>query len=239
MAVDHLAGEGAQLREHGRVGADHAREVHHLGEPQHPGARLERGEVDRVERGARALHVGRRHAGGGHHEHRHRRALGALEHEADALEPEHVGDLVRVGDHRRRAARHHRARELRRRHHGALDVDVGVEQTRGQVGAAEVDVARRVGADADDAAGDRDLGRVDLAGEDVDQLEVGEQELGGLGAAGVTSEMCEFHAMTPGGVRLERQRQVYAARSGFGDRKDVGNAEAVVIDVDGMHGQRS
>ena len=51
--------------------------------------------------------------------------------------------------------------------------------------------------------------------------------------------MCEFHAMTPGGVRLERQRQVYAARSGFGDRKDVGNAEAVAIDVDGMHGQRS
>ena len=67
-----------------------------------------------VERAHGGLEVARRHARRRHHEDVERQALGRLEHPLHALAPEHVGHLVRVGDHGGGAVRHDRARELGR-----------------------------------------------------------------------------------------------------------------------------
>ena len=79
---------------------------------------------------------------------------------------------------RRHAARQHGGGELRRHAQAALDVDVGVDQPRRDVRAAEVDALRAFvsGPDArDPPAGDRDVdARLDFAGESVDDPPAGE-----------------------------------------------------------------
>ena len=55
--------------------------------------------------------------------------VAAMQH-AHAVGAEHVADLVRVDDDAGHAARHDGARELARREHGALDVQVAVDQAR-------------------------------------------------------------------------------------------------------------
>jgi len=100
----------------------------------------------------------------------------------------HVGDLVRVGDDAGHAVRQRGHAELGRCAQAALDVHVGVKQAGGDVAPAQVE---RLGGAVpfahahDQAVLDSDLGRVDFAGEDVDQLEVGQQQVsGGLAARG-------------------------------------------------------
>ena len=102
---------------------------------------------------------------------------------------------MRIGDHGRGAARNHRASKLRWRYEAALDVDVGVDEPRGDERAAEIDrLARLVVADADDSrAHDRDVGRLDLAGVHVDDAAVLEQQLGRLVAARETKELLCLH----------------------------------------------
>ena len=60
-------------------------------------------------------------------------------HQPDAVEPEHVGDLVRVDEHGRRAVRDHGAGEFGHRHHAALDMHVPVAETGDEIAAAGVD----------------------------------------------------------------------------------------------------
>ena len=116
VAVDGTAGEASILASTSASPAIDRREVHHLGEAEH--ARLggeqassatpsvaplvasgvagtQEGAITTMSSGAPRRRV---------------------EHEAHAGDAEHVGDLVRVGDDVVGAARHHRARELGRRH---------------------------------------------------------------------------------------------------------------------------
>jgi hypothetical protein len=68
VAVDVLGAVERQLLELRRRAGDHAREVHHLGEPEHPPAAHERLEVPGPERPARRLERRRRHARRRHEE---------------------------------------------------------------------------------------------------------------------------------------------------------------------------
>ncbi len=56
-----------------------------------------------------------------------------------AVAAEHVGDLVRVGDHRGRAEREHEARELVEQQLGRLDVEVRVDEARHEEAPRRVD----------------------------------------------------------------------------------------------------
>ena len=85
----------------------------------------------------------RGHARRRHHEDVERQALARVEQPVHAVDAEHVGDLVRVADDRRRPARHHRARELGGRELGRLDVDVGVDEARARGSARPRRSARR------------------------------------------------------------------------------------------------
>ena len=73
-------------------------------------------------------------------------------HQADAFEAEHVGDLVRIDEHRGGAVRDDGAAEFGDRHHAALDMHVAVAQARHQVAPAGID---HLGALADGVAGVR------------------------------------------------------------------------------------
>ncbi|HET8756559.1 MAG TPA: amidohydrolase family protein, partial [Solirubrobacteraceae bacterium] len=140
-------------RQHVRVARDDAREVHHLGHAERPRVAQDRPHLVRPERSARRLEVAGRNARRRHHEHVERQALGRVQHPLDALAPEHVGDLVRVGDHRGRPVRHDRARELRRHELRRLDVHVRVDEPRHEPAAARIDAfAAVVRAEAGDAA---------------------------------------------------------------------------------------
>ena len=95
VAVNDPVLERTDLLEHRIVAGDDARVVHDFREAQHPGVGLQREQVVPVQHRAVGRQAGGRDAGRGHDVHAERTELGALEHEADALEAEHVGDLVR------------------------------------------------------------------------------------------------------------------------------------------------
>jgi hypothetical protein len=180
-------GERREFRQLAGVAGDRAGVVHHLGAPVDGAVGEQGGKVGVRQRRAGRGQVGRGHATRAHQHDAERQPRGRRGHEADGVDPRDVGDLVRVGDGGRDAVRHDGGRELRGRAEAALDVDVGVEEPGGDEAAAEVERAggRVAGADAGDAvAVDRDVGLFDLAGEDVDDAGVGEQQVGRAVAAG-------------------------------------------------------
>ncbi len=102
-----------------------------------------------------------------------RAVFSVVEHEANAFQTQHVGDLVRVGDDGRDAARHYRSRKLARRHQRTFDVNVSVDESGADVTAAQIDYVPRfiAFAQAGDARADNgNVGGIDFASEDVDQL---------------------------------------------------------------------
>ena len=148
------------------------------------------GDVGDAERRARIFQPRRgRHAGRHLHMHvdRHRQRL--VMHQPDARQPEHVGDLVRIDEHRGRAVRDHRAAELRHRHHAALDMHVPVAEPRHEIAAAGVDddrlLADRVAgvrpAIGEAPADDRKVGAGDdLARMHIDPAPVAHHQIGRL-----------------------------------------------------------
>ena len=143
----HLAGYGLRTDRDATAGllvsAVDAGQVHHLAQAEdgaavlvHEGLHIGGGDL-----GARLL-VGQGRDAGGHHElDVERRALGVLDHEREAVETAHVGDLVAVGDRGGGAAGKRHARVLGRADVGALDVQVPVDEARGEVAALAVDDA--------------------------------------------------------------------------------------------------
>jgi len=122
-----------------------------------------------------------RYTARGHDVHAQHAARRRVQHEADAVQPVDVGDLVRVGDHAGDAVRQRGLAEGGRRAHAALDVHVGVDQARRDIAPAQVDDVRGGVAFAhahDDRVLDRDLGGIDFAGKDVDELQVRQQQVG-------------------------------------------------------------
>mgnify|MGYP006934873940 CR=1 FL=1 len=73
-----------------------------------------------------------------------RRARGVLNHEREAVEAAHVGDLVAVGDGGGGAAGEGHAGILSRADIRALDMQVAIDETRGEVTALAVDNAQRL-----------------------------------------------------------------------------------------------
>ena len=89
-----------------------AGEVHHLGEPEDAPAPHQRLEIAGPERAARRLEGRGRDARRRHEEDVELQVCRGIEQPVDAVDAEHVRDLVRVGDDGRRPEREHEAREL-------------------------------------------------------------------------------------------------------------------------------
>ena len=111
-----------ELRELGVARADHAGEVHHLGEADHAPAAQQRVEVAGV-----SSRRGDSNGDAGHARRRHevdveRQPFGRVDQPVHAVGAEHVRDLVRIGDDGRRPERQHEARER---------VDAAASTTRG------------------------------------------------------------------------------------------------------------
>ncbi len=145
----------------------------------------ERLQVGGLEPRTRRLHVGGRHAGRGHDEDAQRQPFAGIEHIADPGDTEHIRDLVRVGDGRRRSAGHNGSGELGHGHHARLDVHVRIDEARADVLALEVDrLPGLVVAEPGDAPFiDGDVGVVDLTGAHVQEARVLQQRVRGRIAA--------------------------------------------------------
>ena len=195
MAADGLAGGlgRGDLAEHFGITRDHAGEVHHLAQAYdvRPGHRL--GDVLGAEFGAGRLEARRGGGAGGHlDEDVDGLREGLVVHQADALEPHDIGDLVGVDEHAGGAVGGDGADEFGDGQHAAFDMHVPVAKAGDEVAALGVDDLRvrsdeavearaapgeAAGFDGDVAAGE------DLAGMDVDPGAVADHQIGG-GAAG-------------------------------------------------------
>ena len=186
---------------HARARVDHAHVVHHLGhaDDARPGQHF--GHLRRAEVCARGLFAGHRgHAAGNHDVDAQGQALAGFDHEADAVHAQHVGDLVGVDDGGGGAEGEHARGIARRGDHGALDVQVGVHETgRGPLACAVDDAGRvqrvfaRHAHQRDAVAVDADVGRVDFAGEDVDQVDVEDGQIQRACAHGGLDEFGAVH----------------------------------------------
>ncbi len=192
--------KAAQLVEHFFVAVYDAGKVHHLAQAQHPVIVQLRRDVVPAQVRAGGFHIRRGHARRHHHKHGERVVLGRVEHVADAIQSQHIGDLVRVNDDGRRAARDDSASELVGRHQRAFDVDVCVNKAGTDVASAYVNnlLGRVALSDADDAAvSQRNIRRVNLARVDVHQARVLEQDFGRLVPPREFDELGQFHFKSP------------------------------------------
>ena len=124
----------------------------------------------------------------------------------DAVRPEHVRDLVRVGDHGRRPHRENEARELPGHELRRLQVHMRVHEAGDDVFAARVhDLLPRVLAEAGDVAvADGDLGFEPLAREDGEDLRALDDDVGELVTARDGQAAGQIgHGATILGTRLE------------------------------------
>ncbi len=187
VAVDRqAAGAGrGELRQHVGVGGEDAGEVHHLAEAGDTGAVERGGDGGRVEdRAARLARRGRdarRHGEEG----AQRQIARRRDQRVHAGQAEDVGDLVRVGNDRAGAVRHGDAGELADPELRAFEVDVRVDEGRGEEAPLQVDRLPRVREPAgigvepgDPPARHRDRRRLDLAAEDVDDLPAAQHQVG-------------------------------------------------------------
>jgi len=164
-----------------RAAVQHGGEIHYLGQSQYARQLQQLLYGGRVEHGAGILRTGRRHARRGHEEDVQRQPLAGRQHHLDAGNPQHVGDLVRIGDDGRSAVRHQRAGQLRRPQQGAFQVHVGVDQSGDNRLAVQGDRLSRlpvVRSDArDPTVGNDHVSRFDLAREDVDDPPAAQQQI--------------------------------------------------------------
>ena len=123
----------------------------------------------------------RRHAARELHAQVHDGALGAGEEVVEGRRAQHVRHLVRVADRGGDAVRQDAAVELQRRDEGGFDVQMRVDEAGHGDAAAALDRPRAavvaVGAD-DRVAADRDVGRDEVAGDEVEEADVADDEVG-------------------------------------------------------------
>ena len=149
MPAHRLAGldRRCDLAGHHRVVGDHARKIHHLAEADdvRPAHRFR--DVGDAQRRARRFQPRR----GGHaarhlHMHVDGHRCRLVMHQPHARQAEHIGDLVRIDEHRGRAMRDHGAAEFGDGDHAALDMHVPVAEPRHEVAPARLH-HHRLGAD--------------------------------------------------------------------------------------------
>ena len=186
VAVGALGAGERELGELGRIARDHPREVHHLGQPDHPPAAQEALDVAFVQRAAGRLELRRRHACRRGEPDVERHPLGRVEQPVDAVCAEHVCDLVRIGDDGRRPERQHEPGELARQEPRGLEVHVRVDEAGHDVPPRRVDpLAAVVAPEAGDPAVDHgDVALEPLAGEDRQHPPARDDEIRRLVAAG-------------------------------------------------------
>ncbi len=186
VPVDVRRTRECELRELGLGAGDDAGEVHHLGEADHPAPPEEALEVAGNQRAARRLELGRRYARRGHEEHVQREVRAQVREPVDTVRAQDVGDLVRVGDHRRRPEWKHEPRELVHEQLRGLEVHVGVDESGDEVATRELeDLGSLVVAEAcDEPVCDREVAVEPLAGEDREDLRTPDDEVGRLVSPG-------------------------------------------------------
>ncbi len=186
MAVNVAIGEALELRDAARVGGKHPGDVHELGEPKNLRVIAIAQKVGGLDPRARGLELGCRNAARELHAQVHDHALGRGEEIVERGGAEDVRHLVRVADRRRHAARQHAALELERRDERGFDMQMRVDEARDGNAPAAVDLARAVifavGAD-DGVAADRDIGRHERTGDEVEQAHALDDEVGRRRAA--------------------------------------------------------
>ena len=164
------------------------RDVHHLGQSQDPRPRQERAHLGWAQHGAGLLPRRGGNARGGHEEEVQGEAPAGRQQPIEAGDAQDVAHLVGVGDQGGRPVGHDQAGELGRGQQRALQVHVRVDQARQDGPARQRDRLMRrpvVGPDAGDpAVGDDDRRRFDPLGKDVDDPPAGQEQVGGLVAAG-------------------------------------------------------
>ena len=174
-----------ELRELGRRAADHAGEVHHLGEPDHAPAPEQRVEIAGRQLAPRRLELRRGHARRRHEVDVERQVRRCVEQPVHAVGAEHVRDLVRVGDDRGRPEREHEPRELVDEQLRRLEVHVRVDEAGHDPAPRGVErLAALVVAEAGDpTVDDRDVRLEPFTREDRQHLAAADDEVGRLVAA--------------------------------------------------------
>ena len=182
MSVDVVAARDGELRQLALGAGDHAGEVHHLGKPDHTAPPQQALQVSGRERASRRLERRRRDARRGREENVERQVLADVDEPVDAVGAEHVRNLVRVGHDRGRPERQHEARELGREQLRRLEMHVGVDEPRHDVGAGRIQRLRPfVGAEpGDDAVADRDVNVEPFTREDAEDATAANDEVGRL-----------------------------------------------------------
>ena len=136
MAVDGLACavSRSQLAHHLGIARQNARHVHHLAQEVDVVALHERVDVGCADDGSAGLHVCAGYAGGGAEEEMEGYLTAVFNHEVDAVDAEHIGYLVRVGNGGQRAVTDGDTGKVLGQQHAALDVDVAVDESGKNVG---------------------------------------------------------------------------------------------------------
>ena len=124
---------------------------------------------------------------------------GRGEHVVEARGSQDVGDLVGVGHDRGGPAGKDGPGEFGDAGHGAFDVKVGVDKSRGDVAPAEIDgvFGRPIADGGDPPADDGHAARGDAAGKDIDDPGVGEQQVDRGIPPGRGDQVVEVHWQSP------------------------------------------
>jgi hypothetical protein len=142
VAADSFAARlrGGNLCQHLGIGIDHAWKVHHFAQaddafPFHGLRHVSGGDLE-----ACGLHPWSTGCAGGHlGEDVDRLYQRLVMHHAHAFQTEHIGDLMRVGEHRGCAMGNHGAGEFSGGEHAALDMHVAIAQARDHVAVLRLD----------------------------------------------------------------------------------------------------
>ena len=153
--------------------------VHQLRQTQHPGLLVIGAQLLRFQHRAGLVQPSGGHAGGQHEVNRKRQIFGGLQHKVQPRRTGHIGNLVRVGDHRRSAVGQHRLFKGRAAEHRAFNVDVPIHKPRADIPALQVQLslAGIVSHAKDDPLTDGYIGLLDLVCEHVDDPGVFQHQL--------------------------------------------------------------
>ena len=132
----HRQAEALRQRDPGHDGGiarQHAGEVHHFGKVKQAILAQEDGDFIQIQAGACGLERRRRHARGRAEEHLERHLAAVLQHVAHARQPQHVGNLVRIGDCGHGAVADGQTGKFGRRQHRAFNMHMRIDEAGDQV----------------------------------------------------------------------------------------------------------
>ncbi len=185
MTIDTPVTGERDLGPHLRVAMDHPGEVHHLGHPDRTDGIEQLLHLGGAERRPRALEPRGGNATRRRDPERERQPGCRLRQRSYPLDPEHVGDLMRVGGHRRRSVHEYRADELVDPELGRFEMHMGIDHPGDQGSSADIDRLDRIPRPPADhsAVTDRHLGLQPFASRGYEHRPSDDQQVGGLVSA--------------------------------------------------------